>query len=1332
MPATLEELLISCTVRITCVHDGGVVSGTGFFVAPGTILTCAHVVAIPHPDGSRHVETGSTIAANWQGRILPAIVAQAFPNAWSTPAPYPDIALLTVNELDHPCVLLASDQAVDDQLYAYGYSVDYPDGESITPKIEGPAQSGGTGEDHRLIKFKDGQFRRGLSGSPLLNRRTGAVCGMAKRTRGNDFGGYAVSSAAVLSLAPYLREAQHVFHARDGRWRSLMPNRMQKAGAQADDLQDHWIPKARSAELSSDAWYFTGRASVLRALVSWLSDATSGRKIHVVTGSPGTGKSAILARLVTLADEPTRRTIDAAQALNGIDAGTIPPLGTFNLALNARGKTLLETLDAVATAASINAKSVASLISALKEYPERFRLVVDSLDEATEAGDIATQLLRELATLPHVWVLVGTRPDVVAGRGEERRFTRLGLNTVEIDLDRSEYFGSTDIVSYVERRLLAVNEPERRTPYRDKPLLAAKVATAVADRSGLVFLIAYIVTRNLLEADNAVDIESPAWRETFPSDVGAAFDAYLDRFNVTAGSTGLAKSAVLDLLRPMAFSEGLGLPRKFIAPLASAIAGRRYTSGDVDLLMAHASAYIVPVSMTIIRYRLYHEALAEHVRAQVDATETQEIIAKELMQSVPAAADGTRDWARADPYVTSHLADHAAKASLLQELLGDPGFLITADTNRLARIIDPSHEEPIRTIATIHGLIRDRLAAGPLRERASYLSLTAMQYDLKGLYQRTLDLNLDMPWHPLWSDWRPVTRHKVVTRLQNPGQIAMLLGNDESPIMAIVIDKSMVAYWDISRERLLREPFSIRPSAQWYLRSPPQILDILPVRGEGGIVLAVLDDALMIRFFDIDGQARAEKLASEMGVIERGFESEPHYSLGRWDSIRRLRLAEVNGSVAVVGTTRKGSLFTLTPDGKFSDWVPGFAYEIAVVHGATGPLVVSCDPSGYLDVKESSGRHVFTDYIRAERCTTLSARANFLGTAVCVGYGDGSIYVAEFRDGSVSRKTLFRHANEVLGVAIAYDQEAIQLYSTGGDGTLRKWDISDEIATVSATARRELDFLCSFRHEGREVLVQVGLSQSTRMIDPATGAIVATGLGLGKILDAPYGVLSICPTARGVFCTVSEPSGRLRSLIDPFSGRLLTCPASGHYECAVVFDDHGILTLLACNSDTFRTWRKRWTGWREDHTARLDSGAPLQVLAAVSMNGVPIVAAGCANGDLLLLNGVGRSMHCMSMFARPSGISSLNMIGSQNRCYLAIGSQHGLCELAEVGPDDGSFESLATIDLGSAVRSIALLPRSEALVASCLNGIACLHVPAFGERLRQRGREKPEQRLRSS
>jgi hypothetical protein len=195
------ELLPDCTVRLSV--NGSAATGTGFFVAPGYVLTCAHVVRTP--DASL-----PQITANWQGQNYAASLVRA------TSAEYPDLALLQVTSVPaHPCVYLYSGAAAGDDLYTYGYSDRYSQGESATFLCEGP--SNGSNE---LIKFKWGEVRPGLSGSPLLNMRTGAVCGVVKLTRGADtsMGGRATPIEQAFHEFPQLQEWQKQFHTQDARW----------------------------------------------------------------------------------------------------------------------------------------------------------------------------------------------------------------------------------------------------------------------------------------------------------------------------------------------------------------------------------------------------------------------------------------------------------------------------------------------------------------------------------------------------------------------------------------------------------------------------------------------------------------------------------------------------------------------------------------------------------------------------------------------------------------------------------------------------------------------------------------------------------------------------------------------------------------------------------------------------------------------------------------------------------------------------------------------------------------------------------------------------------
>jgi hypothetical protein len=79
------------------------------------------------------------------------------------------------------------------KLYIYGYTDVYPYGDSVTLGYEGP---------NTLLKLKAGQIIPGLSSAPVLNMRTGSVCGVVIRTRGQqtDLGGRAVPAAVLAQL----------------------------------------------------------------------------------------------------------------------------------------------------------------------------------------------------------------------------------------------------------------------------------------------------------------------------------------------------------------------------------------------------------------------------------------------------------------------------------------------------------------------------------------------------------------------------------------------------------------------------------------------------------------------------------------------------------------------------------------------------------------------------------------------------------------------------------------------------------------------------------------------------------------------------------------------------------------------------------------------------------------------------------------------------------------------------------------------------------------------------------------------------------------------------
>lgn len=112
--------------------------------------------------------------------------------------------------IDVPVVLLFRDASHGDELSSYSYPVSKPEGVPATFEIEGFA-----GGLHPLIKFKEGQVQPGMSGAPLLNLRTGAVCAIMRRTRDEQqaLGGYGIPVEAISQCSFYPELQRHLASA---------------------------------------------------------------------------------------------------------------------------------------------------------------------------------------------------------------------------------------------------------------------------------------------------------------------------------------------------------------------------------------------------------------------------------------------------------------------------------------------------------------------------------------------------------------------------------------------------------------------------------------------------------------------------------------------------------------------------------------------------------------------------------------------------------------------------------------------------------------------------------------------------------------------------------------------------------------------------------------------------------------------------------------------------------------------------------------------------------------------------------------------------------------
>ena len=185
----IRGLLDQCVVSIEV--GGG--TGTGFFVAPGQVMTCRHVIerAITH-QASMTVTFGPASGSR-AGEKLTATLRESLPGRGDKSG-WPDVAILDVPDTaDSGCVMLdAGRVAFGAPLLTAGFPAStYADYQPQRFNA-GEYATNSVGDD--LLRITGDIVTPGMSGSPVVNLSTGFVCGILSITKSGAaaVGGFAM------------------------------------------------------------------------------------------------------------------------------------------------------------------------------------------------------------------------------------------------------------------------------------------------------------------------------------------------------------------------------------------------------------------------------------------------------------------------------------------------------------------------------------------------------------------------------------------------------------------------------------------------------------------------------------------------------------------------------------------------------------------------------------------------------------------------------------------------------------------------------------------------------------------------------------------------------------------------------------------------------------------------------------------------------------------------------------------------------------------------------------------------------------------------------------
>ncbi|MFJ4849204.1 AAA family ATPase [Streptomyces sp. NPDC088733] len=408
---------------------------------------------------------------------------------------------------------------------------------------------------------------------------------------------------------------------------------------------DYWISRASGRTGRSDSgWYFSGRQPLTRAVASFLNDGPprGHSPSLIVTGTAGSGKSAVIARAVTLSDPSFRADPNYAAAFDTAPLETVPRPGSVDVAVLGRQRgpeeilaLLLEGIGHAPLPATPGEDRTAvlrtALLTAIDEREQPATLVIDGLDEAEAPYVLVNQVIAPLAqssAAANVRLLIGVR-------------SPLHTPGTSTDTPGAHYDNETDagLLNYLQRALtsrtgpplqLRTDGPETLadiTAYleallsgaADESLVPLKVAQFITDRiPAISFLDARIAGQQVRDSDFPQHLlDDPLWQKS----LGQGLIGLLGQDLRGLRSPNLPPHVALALLRAAAFAQGAGIPWGGIWPaIAEAVLDQPIANADRaihSLLTGRLAGYLAQDSedgRTV--YRPVHERLAEVLRDQ--------------------------------------------------------------------------------------------------------------------------------------------------------------------------------------------------------------------------------------------------------------------------------------------------------------------------------------------------------------------------------------------------------------------------------------------------------------------------------------------------------------------------------------------------------------------------------------------------------------------------------------------------------------------------------------------------------------------------------------------
>ncbi|CAG7632629.1 hypothetical protein SIM91_44500 [Rhodococcus opacus] len=885
------------------------------------------------------------------------------------------------------------------------------------------------------------------------------------------------------------------------------------------DLEE-WVSRASGrVDPGERGWYFSGRTALNEAVVSFLR---AGEGLLVITGVAGSGKSAVLARAVTLSDPTFIR--NHADLMDGIDARTMPPEGSIDAAVSAREQDTEQVCaDLIEALGGIVKADGGRVLDQLREHltaeGARRTLVVDGVDEALHPDRLIAEFLGPLGNLRTadgtslVRLLLGLRSAAPAQRDEHDGdgqglldLLRRSTGELPLDLRRTDNQPAVtdDIAEYVASLLRG------RGAYGKDISAITPVVTTVAEKVTPSFLDARIAGKQLREAAELQDLEDPEWLSTLADGTASLF-----RSDLAHVATAVERSVdhILAVLRATAFALGRGLPRSQVWPaIAAALADSPMPEADqvIDsVLHSRLSGYLYrDVEDGRVVYRPNHERLAEALR-----DDTGSLTTMQPTVTSPArprlTADGAQVHRRitialADlidpselpphPYLRRHLIEHAYRGDVLDDNHIPSAFLPWEQGSRVHGMLGlPPPVDASSSRLAIWASIEPYLGEADIASRRASLAFACAAAGLHPESDAERKSNRLFVWTglalvPVWARWR-LPPGNVLTVLDRAVQaLTTLTLRSGRVLLASGGSDGIVRLWDLQTSTSAGDPLTAH-------RGSVQALTTLTLRS-GRVLLASGGSDGIVRLWDPQTSTSAgDPLTAHRGSVQALTtltlrSGRVLLASGGSDGIVRLWDLQTSTSAGDPLTAHRGSVQALTTLTLRSG-------RVLLASGGSDGIVRLWD----LQTSTSAGDPLTAHRGSVQALTTLTLRSGRV--LLASGGSDGIVRLWDPQTGKPVRKLLTGSfvdgmVYKLLGgremvlalTTVTLPRGRVLLASSSADGKMALWDPeTGKPAGDPLKARRggEQALTTATLPSGRVLLASGGSDGIVRLWDPQIG-----------------------------------------------------------------------------------------------------------------------------------------------------------------------------------------------------------------------------------------------------